>query len=338
MGLNQFNEIRQLAIIKQAQARLGQAESQNQAVEVSQGDHFHNGHRVLEDVTNWHICLRTVLRKSDSITSQVLDLVDEDMLLGSAQQRINASRLCSRLDLILKSSSQASDPQLPDTIKAVLEEAADVGLIYQPSVIRHSQATGGKGASSYTATVRGTRRSVYERSLDGSSGPVAEPPVMSPSTFPTPRKATTHDRISSDFNIQTIPIYRSRRGTLKKHTPMNVFQAREAIERRKEGSKLFHRNKHEETKDNWLLTSYFRGNRNIVSDQHIYHVPNRSLMVFSRYSLLITLSQWRRIGTKQHTSSRLLWKWWKVWMRMEWIYVLRQELSNSRGEILPPNS
>ena len=125
VGLHQFDQVRQLAIIKQAQAR-----SQNQAVEGSQGDHFHNGHRVLEDVTNWHICLRAVLRKTDTITSHVLDLVDQDMLLGSAEQRINASRLCSRLDLILKSSSQASEPQLPDTIKAVLEEVADVGLIY----------------------------------------------------------------------------------------------------------------------------------------------------------------------------------------------------------------
>ena len=68
--------------------------------------------------------------ETDTITSHVLDLVDQDMLLGSAEQRINASRLCSRLDLILKSSSQASEPQLPDTIKAVLEEVADVGLIY----------------------------------------------------------------------------------------------------------------------------------------------------------------------------------------------------------------
>ena len=306
MGISQFNQIRQLAIRKRVQARLGQDKSQNQVIEGSQGDHFHNGHRVLEDVTHWHIYLRTVLRKTDTITSQVLDLVDEHMLLESAEQRINASRLCSTLDLILKSSSQASEPQLPDTIKAVLEEAADVGSLYQTSSIRHSQATWGKGALSNAATVRGARKSIYERSLksihlrasgleqssrgydvnhleneDVSSDPVAETPLMSHSTSPPPRKATTHDRTSSDSTIQTILSYRSRRGILKRHVPMNVFQAREAIERRKGGFKLFSRNKHEETKDNLLLTSYFRGTRDIVSDQHSCYVPIRSLMVFS---------------------------------------------------------
>ena len=75
--------------------------------------------------------------------------------------------------------------------------------------------------------------------------------------------------------------YRSRRGILKRHIPMNVFQAREAIERRKGGFKLFSRNKHEETKDSLLLGSYFRGTRDIVSDQHSCYVPIRSLMVFS---------------------------------------------------------
>ena len=306
MGVNQFNRIRQLALRKQVQARLARDKSQDQAVEGSQGDHFHNGHRVLEDVTGWHIYLRTVLRRTDTITSQVLDLVDKNMLLGSAEQRINASRLCSTLDLILKSSSQASEPQLPDTIKGVLEEAADVASLYQTSVIRYSLATHRKGALSYAATARGARRSIYERSLksshlrasgpeqssrgydvnhleneDVSSDPVTEPPVMSSSTSPPSRKATTHDRTSSDSTMQTILSHRSRRGILKRHIPMNVFQAREAIERRKGGGfKLFSRNKHEETKDNLLLTSYFRGTRDIVSDQYSCYVPMRSLMVF----------------------------------------------------------
>ena len=306
LGVSQFNQIRQLAIRNQVQPRLGQDESQNQAIEGYHGDHFHNGHQVLEDVTNWHIYLRTVLRKTDTITSQVLDLVDENMLLEFAEQRINASRLCSTLDSILKSSSQANEPQLPDTIKAVLEEAADVGSLYQISVIRHSQTTRGKGALSYAATVRGTRKSIYERSLksshsrasqpeqssqgydvnnleneDVSSGPVAEPPFMSPSASPPSRMATIHDRTPSGSTIKTIPSYRSRRGTLKKHTPMNVFQAREAIESRKSVFKLFSRNKHEETRDNLLLTSYFRGTRDIVSDQHSCYVPICLLMVLS---------------------------------------------------------
>ena len=305
VGVNQFNQIRQLAIKNQVQTRLGQDESQKQATEGSHGDHFHNGHRVLEDVTKWHMYLRTVLRKTDTITSQVLDLVDENMLLEFPEQRINASRLCSTLDLILKSSSQADEPQLPDTIKAVLEEAADFGSLYQTSVIRHSRATCGKAAMSYATTVRESRKSINERSLksshsrasrpepssqrydvnnleneDVSSGPVAEPPFMSPSASPPSRKATTHDRTPSGSTIKTIPSYRSRRGTLKKHTPMNVFQAREAIESRKGVFKLFSRNKHEETRDNLLLTSYFRGTRDIVSDQHSRYVPIRSLMVF----------------------------------------------------------
>ena len=297
-GVNQFHKLREQAIRKGNQAWSSLNTLQDQSARASQGDFFHDGKQVLQNVTDWHKCLRGWLRKTDSITSQVLDLVDGEMLQGLPESRITASDLCSRLESILRSSSKVCESPLPDPIKAILEET-DVQSINQLSTIRRSRAVGGPGSLSDDASIREYRQAIHESSLKFkqrrslglvlnsqmsaddhtrtevlNSEVVAVTPTTTARPSPSSVKPANHDRVTSDSTIQTKSIYSDRRGTLKRHHPMNVFQAREAIERRNGIFSLsrlkFYRNKHEEVKDGLLLTSYFRGRRDIVSGSNVH--------------------------------------------------------------------
>lgn len=121
-GVDLFHKVRQRAIKKYIEAQRSQTESHNQTTNVSEGDQFHNGREVLDAVTEWHKYLRTVIRKTDTITCQVLDLVDEEMLLRTPEHRIKATDLCSKLNLILGTCLREKRPQLPETIMALLGE------------------------------------------------------------------------------------------------------------------------------------------------------------------------------------------------------------------------
>ena len=300
--------MRQLAISKKNQVHRTIASSQNQVTEKSEGDHFHNGHDVLEDVTIWHKHLRGALRRTDTITSQVLDLVDQEMLRGSAEDRITANSLCSRLDSILESSFNTSEPRLSDTIKTVLSE----------SVAEATSKAASKGRSRFIdrrvsqlpgSVKREDRKSVaperplehnhhstfrpnqsltlHSRNLqDGTnphSGPTAPPQLAAVHTSQPLIKSPVHERMPSDTTIHMTPTRTRPRAVIKRHSPVNVFQAREANEERRKKPKFsvpklwINRSKHDEVKDG-LLTSYFQGERDIVSDSCNYYLLFRLLM------------------------------------------------------------
>ncbi|KAI1335788.1 hypothetical protein F5Y15DRAFT_222823 [Xylariaceae sp. FL0016] len=63
-------------------------------------DAFHNGRHVLQEVTQWHDYLRGVARKSDTITSGILELVEHQMLVEH-DQRLQSNQLCNELSKIL---------------------------------------------------------------------------------------------------------------------------------------------------------------------------------------------------------------------------------------------
>ena len=65
---------------------------------------FHDGRVVLPDVGNWHNYLHSVMRKSDTISGRVLNLVDERMLLEDPNSRLTSSDLCEKLKEILVSA------------------------------------------------------------------------------------------------------------------------------------------------------------------------------------------------------------------------------------------
>jgi serine/threonine protein kinase len=126
-GIVQFIKIRQRSI-----SRLPKNKAQ-QKPEDPGGDYFHTGSDVLQDVTNWHKHLRSTCRKSDTITSSVLDLVDDKMLRGDATKRIDAATLCSELEDILARSEKAMQSAPIDALLDILHEIDDSPLIVAPA-------------------------------------------------------------------------------------------------------------------------------------------------------------------------------------------------------------
>jgi serine/threonine protein kinase len=113
-GIKQFTCVRQRAISK--------AHDSNSCTKLGEpkGDHFHDGTEVLQDVIYWHNHLRKACRGTDTITSQMLDLVDRKMLRGNAKERIEASKLCEEMGQILSKSHEATQDSLPESLKEAL--------------------------------------------------------------------------------------------------------------------------------------------------------------------------------------------------------------------------
>lgn len=92
-------------------------------------DCFHDGKKVLTSVLHWHDFLRNSARRCDTITSRILDLIENKMLLERPESRLNFEDLCENLDEIVvlaKDKHQKSVEKgdlkkvYPDTLKALL--------------------------------------------------------------------------------------------------------------------------------------------------------------------------------------------------------------------------
>ncbi|CAG9997041.1 unnamed protein product [Clonostachys byssicola] len=77
-------------------------------------DAFHDGSNVLRVVTDWHTHLRNSVRASDTISCQVLDLVDNEMLLSNPERRLSAAELKTRLKTILAKAESDYDTLVKD--------------------------------------------------------------------------------------------------------------------------------------------------------------------------------------------------------------------------------
>ena len=291
-GLSLFQKVRERAIAKSRQTQSNQTPPEQQKIDISESDQFHNGTEVLEAVTEWHKYLRIVMRKTDNITSRVLDLVDESMLLASPDERINASDLCSRLNLVLESCPQSDGPQLPEYIMTLLGEVDEDEACQAARTRRSRHAALGYPSSNKTITqnvrrptlrieprlVTTHRQSIWpDQSLrlqDGKypemqvlgthkkANTIAEQPLPSNGVQQTPVTPSRHHKQTSVSSMAR-PSTRSRRpGAAKRHPSQNYFQAYDALEKRGLLGKWLRKGS---TPDG-LLTSYFGGTRDIVSD------------------------------------------------------------------------
>ena len=130
-----FNILRENAIkklIQEQHSSLG-----GSTTILDNGDYFHNGRQVLSEVKSWHNILRSVLRKTDTITSQVLDLVDQAMLLENATERITAKDLCDKLRQISKSSLAKRFDVMPEFNESIMEALLEIDK-HAPSKYMHS--------------------------------------------------------------------------------------------------------------------------------------------------------------------------------------------------------
>ncbi|KAI0128203.1 hypothetical protein F4776DRAFT_199282 [Hypoxylon sp. NC0597] len=88
-GVLAYHELRKIAIAK---LRQRQKRGENVTVPVAD-DAFHNGVDVLPEIKEWHMHIRSLIRKSDTITGLILDLVDEKMLLKESARQSTSELL-----------------------------------------------------------------------------------------------------------------------------------------------------------------------------------------------------------------------------------------------------
>lgn len=279
----QYEEVRKRSTRKLVQSRQTQNLAPPLGEDITEGDRFHDGHTVLESVTHWHQYLRNSVRSTDTITPSVLDLVDKNMLLRLADQRIKGEDLCLKLASTLKKCATNTEPQLPKQLEMLLGEI-DMEASLRATikrVSRHMAKTGSAASKIVTSGAQSPynaerplktthRQSLWPDQtlrLHGGKYPQALHLQTSPERlyaykqpFQTPPETITHHRTQSNPIIYSTPS-RSRQSREKKHRPQNYFQAREQLQKRDWSIKKFLRH---EPKDG-LLTSYFRGTRDIVS-------------------------------------------------------------------------
>jgi hypothetical protein len=121
-GIGQFSILRQRAFEKAVEGQLSDDARQRSTLQ-GEGDYFHDGRDVLSEVKSWHEVLRGAVRKTDAITSRVLDLVDEKMLIGNAEHRTKAKSLCADLkEIYAQIDKEASETKAQDSMpKSVME-------------------------------------------------------------------------------------------------------------------------------------------------------------------------------------------------------------------------
>lgn len=159
-GIKQFQKLREKAIssIMTQEAKLPLEKRSRKFL--TRGDCFHDGFQVLSAVTEWHKCLRDALRGTDTITGQILDLVDEQMLTDS-KQRIEADSLCRKLQEIVNIGKAKKRIPIPMNMQLLLqevEEAAPKPTDSQPTLSLPNSVNAPRLAP---ATIAGVRKSKF---------------------------------------------------------------------------------------------------------------------------------------------------------------------------------
>lgn len=297
-GIKQFRTVRTKAI-EQIRSKPVQQQALRSRSSLSAGDYFHDGHEVLEAVTSWHRVLRSSLRKTDSVTSDLLDLVDHKMLLGAPSERIKARDLISELTTILVQSERGPRVEMPGNIMETLLEAdEDAVSSVQSSNLGQPVATGNdrkarKSRLLEQPLMKTAHRSEGLRSVVASyhaqpadsgrdqSGPTtaeANAPSGAPSASPdiplrasplhgpppsTPAPEASVEHIDSP-SVSGQSISPNQLGqrvgrTPKVHTPQDIFQALEEVEKR---DKLLDGIRRKERKDELMSRHWI--NRDLV--------------------------------------------------------------------------
>jgi hypothetical protein len=123
-GIVEFITLRERAIkdILTARENLPSSEGLDRDLINTMGDYFHNGIEVLPEVAQWHNFLRMSVRQSDTITCQVLNLVDAHMLRGRPEQRMTASQICTELNRIRDEEQKKRQVEPTESVMRALLE------------------------------------------------------------------------------------------------------------------------------------------------------------------------------------------------------------------------
>ena len=162
-GLIQYEFVRQSASTARLRDNKNTLPLSN--AEPYEHDSFHDGKRVLQEVTDWHRHLSDVARASDTVTKKVLQLVDAKMLCQYPEARIEVKKLCEELGQIISDARTQPQVKPPTSLHHIFEqmEYQAAKAAEAASSSRHSQP------SSSQLTLPGAeqdRKSRKSRNLD----------------------------------------------------------------------------------------------------------------------------------------------------------------------------
>jgi serine/threonine protein kinase len=294
-GTRQFSLMRQTAVEKIIKEGQSGRRPSFAMPKLNPGDYFHDGQNVLTDIKDWHKVLRNALRKNDHITSRVLNLVDDGMLLGNAEKRWKAERVCEELKQILADAQARPIEHVPQQIvnaliavdEAAPSKAGTKIMEAQPERKQHltiadarqarkskrldlplmktsHRSEGRKSAAPPPALETEPLTPISESPVEMDL-PVSKDNIIPPPQSQTPSQGGDAEPLQRNVHKHSPPISPTmaslKRPTLvnqRRTTPQNVFQAREAIGEREKHNFL------KRTRKDDRLTAYY-GNRDIVS-------------------------------------------------------------------------
>jgi serine/threonine protein kinase len=320
-GIRQFDIVREMAITKLIQQQRSHRSSQTSEVQLTEGDRFHDGERVLDDVLLWHRLLRNSLRKTDMVTSKVLDLVDQKMLKADPSHRIEAKDLCKELKEILHGCEDEPPVSVPTSILDALlradnEAVSQPGYSFEvtqlPSRFNQQDPRKVMMKTAHRSTLTSTRAAQGPLPSAGRRHPLAlrqggsmhTPPGRPSDNSFLPqeplRRNTTATSRTTDSSIGSPPIPPTSPSEARE--TQNVFQVHEEMERQQRSRlSIFPKRKMNE-----FLGRYFR-NRDIVSllqPLEMKHILDTDLDC--RYFLWIMQNRWILSGAKSSMSLRRL--------------------------------
>lgn len=158
-GIQQYNVIRQKAIQRIISDQQKLPATQRPTIPLSERDYFHDGVNVLSDVLKWHLVLRDALRRTDTVTSQVLDLIDNKLLLADPSLRLTAAQVCKELKDILSTAQEKPRIRAPTTIEEYLREVDDNA----PAKPRDSGSVSSLEKTGKSQTIKEARKSKLNR-------------------------------------------------------------------------------------------------------------------------------------------------------------------------------
>ena len=159
-GIEQFSRLREQAIKK-----LRDHKVRDKSVNVPEADDaFHDGKDILPEVLHWHNYLRTIIRVSDHVSTQVLDLVDEKLLRSEPEQRISSEIMWDDLQRILRDVDFKRDIEHP---KEAHESVLDVIHAFETSYTENAKSARISSVRSAQAEVEAQSALLTTNARDG---------------------------------------------------------------------------------------------------------------------------------------------------------------------------
>lgn len=120
--MRQFSDLRCKATT--ALFETGGAKPSKSGKRPGKGDYFHNGEHVLPEVKQWHDFLRQIVRSTDVLSYEILNIID-DYLLVPEDKRLTASQLCDWFEDFLSSvnSAEPENTNVSDAVAEAIETA-----------------------------------------------------------------------------------------------------------------------------------------------------------------------------------------------------------------------